>query len=219
MIIAESKPLHEIVSSLVCYEKVLVLGCGTCVTVCMTGGNKEARALIHDLNNSIECYQKLPCFEYNTIERQCERDIVENYLELPDKCDAVLSLACGAGVQTLSSIYKHIPVIPALNTSFLGATVEPGIWTEQCCGCGDCILAFCGGICPVTRCAKKIFNGPCGGSKNGKCEISEEVDCAWALIIDRLRNLNQLYLLDRVISVRDWSRDRGGGPRKLVHNH
>jgi len=217
MIVGELKPLPEIIAALKGYRKVLTLGCGTCVTVCLTGGDKEARALALDITQTMKPGHDLPSFEVQTIERQCERDLVEKYLQIPDECDAILSLACGAGVQTLSGIYRHLPVIPALNTSFLGALDEPGVWNEKCYGCGDCVLAYTGGICPVARCAKRLFNGPCGGSKNGTCEISETVDCAWSLIIERLKDLNRLDLFDLIIPFRDWSTDRSGGPRKLEH--
>ncbi len=218
MIVGERKPLQEIAGTISGFNRVLILGCGTCVTVCMTGGDKEARTLARDLTRSGEFNHQIPSFEVDTIERQCERDLIETYLVLPDQTDAVLSLACGAGVQTLSGIYSHLPVLPALNTSFLGSLVEPGVWTEQCCGCGDCVLAITGGICPVARCAKRLFNGPCGGSKYGKCEINGEVDCAWSLIIDRLTRLNRLSLIERILPIRDWSADRGGGPRRLTHS-
>jgi hypothetical protein len=141
---------------------------------------------------------------------------VEENLEIPESVDAILSLACGAGVQTVSEVYPHLPVIPALNTTFLGAVDEPGIWQEKCRGCGDCILAETGGICPVSRCAKQLFNGPCGGAKNGMCEIRNDVPCAWNLIIERLTALDMLENLARIVPPRDWSRDRSGGPRKLV---
>jgi hypothetical protein len=93
---------------------------------------------------------------------------------------------------------------------------EPGIWREKCRGCGDCILAETAGICPVTRCAKQLFNGPCGGAKNGMCEIRNDVPCAWNLIIERLIALDMMENLSRIIPPRDWSRDRSGGPRELV---
>jgi ferredoxin len=217
MIVGKLKPLNEIISSIAPYRKVMVLGCGTCVTVCLTGGDKEARALARELANPNHYKGPEPDFEVDTIERQCERDMVKAFLEMPPDCDAILSLACGAGVQTLSGLYSSLPIIPALNTSFLGALDEPGIWKEKCHGCGDCVLAFTGGICPVARCAKRLFNGPCGGSSEGKCEIDPSVDCAWAQIIARLTNLHRLDLYENIIPPKDWSADRGGGPRILRH--
>jgi len=216
MIVAEPKPLQEIALSIAGYKNVMILGCGTCVSVCLTGGDKEAGILSEELSLSKYFKETPPSFIVKTIERQCEKDMVETYLEIPHGIDAILSMACGAGVQTVSEIFKKIPVLPALNTTFLGALEEPRLWREKCQGCGNCILALTAGVCPVSRCAKKLFNGPCGGSSKGKCEISQEVDCAWQLIIDRLEGLGRIEDYARIIPFRDWSVDRGGGPRKLI---
>jgi ferredoxin len=216
MIVAEPKPLQEVALSLSGYRNVMILGCGTCVSVCLTGGDKEAGILSEELISS-KCFKDgPPSFIVKTIERQCEKDMVEAYLEMPHEIDAILSMACGAGVQTVSEIHKKIPVLPALNTTFLGALEEPGLWREKCQGCGNCILALTAGVCPVARCAKKLFNGPCGGSSRGKCEISSDIDCAWHMIIERLEGLGKTENYSRIIPFRDWSTDRGGGPRKLV---
>lgn len=216
MIVAEPKPLEEIALSLAGYKNVIILGCGTCVSVCLTGGDKEAGILSEELTTSKYFKEATPSFIVKTIERQCEKDMVETYFQLPQEVDAILSMACGAGVQTVSEIFKNIPVLPALNTTFIGAFDEPGLWREKCQGCGNCILALTAGVCPVARCAKKLFNGPCGGSSKGKCEISQDVECAWHLIIDRLEGLGRKGDYDRIIPSRDWSTDRGGGPRKLT---
>jgi ferredoxin len=216
MIVAEPKPLQEVALSIAGYKNVLILGCGTCVSVCLTGGDKEAGILSEELTASRYFGENSPSLIVKTVERQCERDMVETYLEMPPETDAILSMACGAGVQTVSEIYNKIPVLPALNTTFLGALEEPRMWREKCQGCGNCILALTAGVCPVSRCAKKLFNGPCGGSSKGKCEIGQEVDCAWQLIIDRLEGLGKINSYECMIPPRDWSTDRGGGPRKLI---
>ncbi|HDR15334.1 MAG TPA: hypothetical protein ENN79_07635 [Desulfobacteraceae bacterium] len=216
MIVAETKPLHETVSSIACFRNILVAGCGSCVTVCLTGGSKAVEDLVRELSLPYRYKGEPPAFRIASVIRQCEKDLVEENLEIPPSIDAILSLACGAGVQTVSEVYPRLPVIPALNTTFLGAVDEPGIWEEKCRGCGDCILAQTAGICPVTRCAKQLFNGPCGGSRDGKCEIRDDVPCAWNLIIERLTALNMMENLTRIIAPRDWSLDRSGGPRKLI---
>lgn len=216
MIVAEPKPLQEVALSLAGYKNVLILGCGTCVSVCLTGGDKEASILKDELSTSKLFKDAPPSFTVSTIERQCEKDWIEEFFKLPQEIDAVLSMACGAGVQTVSEVLKTIPVLPALNTTFIGALDEPGVWREKCQGCGNCVLALTGGVCPVARCAKKLFNGPCGGSSKGKCEISQEVDCAWHMIIERLEGLGRARDYERIIPFRDWSTDRGGGPRKLT---
>jgi ferredoxin len=215
MIVGKLKPIEEIVNSILDFRRVHILGCGTCVTVCLTGGDREAQALSRELASGRYFTENPPTFTVDTIERQCEWDLVKTYLQMPPDTDAVLSLACGAGVQTVAEVFRELPVIPALNTTFLGALDEPGIWREKCRGCGDCVLAYTGGICPVSRCAKRLFNGPCGGATRGKCEINEEVDCAWHLIIDRLKALGRLDDYDKIHPPKDWSHDGAGGPRSM----
>jgi ferredoxin len=213
MIVAELKPIDEIAESISHFKKVAIVACGGCVSICLTGGANNADALARELAHPRH-YQSLPpVFDTTTIQRQCEKDFVNAFLNIPPDADAILSLACGAGVQTVAEAMETLPVIPALNTSFLGSLDAPGIWREKCQGCGNCLLAFTGGICPVSRCAKHLLNGPCGGSKNGKCEIGEDIDCAWQLIIDRLKVLGRLDEYEKLFPLKDWSTDRGKGPR------
>ena len=215
MIVGKPKPVEEILSSISDFRRVLVVGCGTCVTVCLTGGDREARALARELAHRNRDKKDPTVLGVDTVERQCERDLVGTCLQIPPETDAILSLACGAGVQTLAEVFKELVVIPALNTTFLGALDEPGIWREKCHGCGDCILTYTGGICPVSRCAKRLFNGPCGGSSRGKCEIGEDMDCAWQMIIDRLRTLGRLADYEKIHPPKDWTSARSGGPRTM----
>jgi ferredoxin len=215
MIVGHLKPMDEIVSSIQGFRKVLVLGCGTCVTVCLTGGDREARALVRELEEGPFFAKNSPSLDVDTVERQCVGDMLRSFVTPPPDTEAILSLACGAGVQTLAEVYPDLHVIPALNTTFLGALNEPGTWEEKCQGCGDCVLALTGGVCPVSRCAKRLLNGPCGGSSGGKCEINAHVDCAWQLIIDRLKLLGRLSEYEKIQPLKDWSQDRAGGPRNL----
>ena len=149
MIVGELKPIKEIADSISGCRSVVILGCGTCVTVCLTGGEREAWTLAKELANGKYFDSLQPEFNVETIERQCEADLVRTYFEVPAGTDAILSMACGAGVQTVAAVCGELPVIPALNTTFLGALDEPGIWSERCQGCGDCVLAYTAGICPV----------------------------------------------------------------------
>ena len=161
MIVGNLKPMEEIAASVAGLKNVLVVGCGSCVTVCLSGGDREARQLADEL--SLPLYYPdapPPAFAVNGIVRQCEKDLVKTYLTLPPETDAVISLACGAGVQTMADVFAPLPVFPALNTTFLGALDEPGIWREKCHGCGDCMLSFTGSICPVARCAKSLLQRP-----------------------------------------------------------
>jgi ferredoxin len=222
MIVGHQKPIEEILASLKGYRRIMILGCGTCVSVCLTGGDKEAHALARAIERARSQEDLPPILEVATMERQCERDWIPKFLHVSDEVEAILSLACGAGVQTVADAFKGLPVIPALNTTFLGALDQAGVWNEKCLGCGDCVLAQTGGVCPVARCAKRLFNGPCGGSSNGKCEISavvgRDVECAWQLIIDRLTALGRLDDYYKIQPPKDWSTETAMGPRTLVHS-
>ncbi len=214
MIVGDLKPLEEIAPSISTFRKVLVVGCGSCVTVCLSGGEREAQRLARELAYIKHYKSDPPTFNVTVIERQCEHDLVRSYLEIPLETDAILSLAGGAGVQTVADVFEPLPVIPALNTTFIGAADEPGVWNEKCRGCGDCVLTYTAGICPVARCAKSIYNGPCGGSEEGHCEIDFDVPCAWSLIFYRLKKQNKLHILEEIMEPRDWRPGGGKGPRE-----
>ena len=213
MIVADMKPLEEIAASVAEYNQVFILGCGSCVTVCLSGGEREAQQLSRELLRSGLFAGNLPNLATGSIIRQCELDLVTAYQPIPSDTEAILSLACGCGVQTVADAFDPLPVIPALNTTFYGASNEAGIWREVCQGCGDCVLSHTGSICPVARCAKSLFNGPCGGSQNGRCEIYTDNPCAWAMIYYRLKKQNKLQLLHEVHAPRDWQPAGGAGPR------
>lgn len=151
-----------------------------------------------------------------TIDRQCVKEFVIQLDDVIDQYDAILSLGCGTGVQAIADMYPEVPVIPALNTEFMGETKDQGYWVESCIGCGDCMLYYFGGVCPLTRCSKQLLNGPCGGSMDGKCEVNPEVPCAWQLIIDRLTNFGALDRLEMIYPPKDWSKKQGAGPRKII---
>ncbi len=219
MIVAESKPLDEVFGFIENYSKVLVLGCGECVTVCHVGGEKEVGVLAQALRLKAKTEGKQIEFSENTVQRQCEPEFVEPIIEGLEDVQAVLSIACGVGVNFFAERLGTIPVFPGVNTTFMGATVEHGEWAERCAGCGQCILDLTGGICPVARCAKSILNGPCGGTNDGMCEIStpeNPVDCVWVKIIERMEELGTLDRLQEIVPPKDWSTARDGGPRRLV---
>lgn len=216
MIVAKKKPIEEIIEEIKSHSKILIAGCNECVTVCESGGKKEVAVLASALRMYFLNQGKDIKIDEVTLERQCDHEYLEEIRKMVDQYDAVLSLACGVGVQFLAEKYTRTPVYPGVDTSFMGVTQERGVWTERCQGCGQCILARTGGICPVSRCAKRIFNGPCGGSTKGKCEISRELDCAWQLIIDRLKDLGKLGDYEQIQPIKDWSTERAGGPRKVT---
>ncbi|HEX9948673.1 MAG TPA: methylenetetrahydrofolate reductase C-terminal domain-containing protein, partial [Thermodesulfobacteriota bacterium] len=152
-----------------------------------------------------------------TLERQCDPEYVEQIRGFAGEYQAILSIACGVGVQYMAEHYKNIPALPGLNTAFMGGSLEQGVWSERCQGCGTCILHLTGGICPVTRCSKSLFNGPCGGSSKGKCEVNPEIECGWQLIIDRLKALGEFEnRFAELFPIKDWSTSRDGGLRRIT---
>ncbi len=216
MIVADRKPIEEIIDEIKNHAHILILGCNECVTVCEAGGKKEVGVLASALRMNFLTQGREVKIDEITLERQCDHEYLEEIRDVIDRYDAVVSLACGVGVQFMAEKYRATPVYPGVNTCFMGATEERGLWTERCQGCGQCILARTGGICPVSRCAKRLFNGPCGGSTQGKCEVSKETICAWQLIIERLDALGRMDDYERISPIKDWSTDRAGGPRKVV---
>jgi ferredoxin len=216
MIIAEQKPLEEIKGLIAEGKKIIVVGCGTCVTVCLAGGEKEAGILATSLQMASKIDGDAKEVTNVTVQRQCEWEYIDPIAEQIAEADVVLSLGCGIGVQALVERFPDAWVVPGLNTSFLGLPVEQGIWEERCAACGTCILGLTGGICPIARCAKQLLNGPCGGSQDGVCEINKDTPCAWQLIYDRLKVNDRLHLLQEIQPPKDWSTSRDGGPRTIT---
>jgi len=216
MIVAEPKPLAEVYGLLEKAKKILVVGCGGCVTVCLAGGEKETGVTASALRLMAQTAgDQLETVEV-TLPRQCDpeyMDQLEPYVT--DDIDCILSMACGVGVQYIAERFNKW-VVPGLNTTFAGGSRQQGVFEERCGLCGECILYRTGGICPIIRCSKSNQNGPCGGSQNGKCEVSPEIDCAWQLIYDRMKALGRLETLLEIQPPKDWSRSRDGGPRKMI---
>jgi ferredoxin len=216
VIVGEQKPITEIIDKVSPYDKLLILGCGTCVKTCFSGGEEEVAILASALRLAFQKNGRKIKIEELTIERQCEDEFIKEAALDVKRNDAVLSLACGAGVQMIASRFTRSPVLPGVNTTFIGVLEKQGLFAEKCLGCGNCILDVFAGICPITRCSKKLLNGPCGGSQNGKCEVNSETDCAWQLIIDRSKSFGQMDRLLTYIPPKDWRTSQAGGPRKLL---
>ena len=216
MIVASRKPLEEIVEQVENEERILVAGCGTCVAVCMAGGEKEAELLTIELRMALKLKGKTPDIQTVTIQRQCEKEFAETLAPHVADRDVVVSMGCGAGVQFLAGTFLEKRIIPGLNTEFIGVVNAPGEFQEVCGACGSCILHLTGGICPIARCSKSLLNGPCGGSSQGHCELGEDVDCAWQQIYDRLKAQGRLELLSQINAPKDWSTNRDGGPRRVM---
>lgn len=216
MIVAEQKPLEEIRRMITPYEKVLIVGCGTCMTVCGAGGEREVSFLHSALRLAqAKSGNGTHNFSEYTVKRQCDTEFLDVLVDKVGDVDAVLSLGCGIGVQVVAERFQGVPVLPGVNTSFMGAADEWGVWDERCAACGDCRLEDTGGICPITRCTKGILNGPCAGAKKGKCEANKDIDCAWILIYQRLEGLQQLEKMRRYYPPRNFRTIPR--PKRIVH--
>jgi ferredoxin len=216
MIKAKEKPLEEIIGMVQDFSKLLIAGCDGCVTVCEAGGLKEAKVLASALRLYFANQGKKVEIDETSLTRQCNKEYLEVLKDKMDAYDAVVSTACGCGVQFLAEMYTDKIIYPGVDTSFLGINEDRGIYSERCQGCGRCILAETGGICPITRCSKRMLNGPCGGSDKGKCEVNPDMPCGWQLIYDRLKILGQLDRFEKPTPPKDWTTSRDGGWRKIV---
>ncbi len=213
MIVAKRKPLEEIAEMISPYKKVTVIGCRSCVAICLAGGEKEVNMLVSTMNLKNRKDGRDQVLEGLVVERQCEKEWVKEVEDRVLGSDLVLSMACSLGAQTIGDMYPHKLVFPALNTGIFGVPEEQGVWSEKCMGCGNCIIHTTGGICPIARCAKNMLNGPCGGSSNGKCEVNLDIDCAWYAIHERLKLQGRLELIETVNDPKDWSTSHSGGRR------
>jgi len=205
MIVAERKSLEEIEAMIEGFHKILVVGCGTCVAVCMAGGEKEVELLAAQLRMKGKLEDKQRTVDEITVTRQCDREFLEPLAKYIGEYDAVISTGCGAGVQFLAERYDDKIVLPALNTRFIGVAEDAGVWSQRCTACSDCVLDQTGGICPMTICPKNLMNGPCGGTNHGKCEVDDEKDCAWTLIYNRLKKIGRLDYLKKIQPPKDYS--------------
>ncbi len=192
MVKAKRKPIEEIKNTIADYKKVLTIGCGGCVSVCLAGGQREVNTLNAELKLAYKLEKVSKIMGSYTVERQCNPQFLVEIKEMVKDYDCIISMACGAGVQLIAETFKEIPVFPGVNTISIGIDKDIGMYEEKCRACGECVLAYTGGICPVTRCAKGVFNGPCGGTNQGKCEISQDIPCAWLDIYERLKGQNRL---------------------------
>jgi ferredoxin len=182
VIVTEKKPLNEIIRNLRSIDalSVAVIGCGSCATLSETGGLKQ----VEGMSEALKEHGFKVTFQ-TVIDSACHERLAARELKKADsEFDSVVVLACGSGVQNIADIILK-PVVPGLNTSFIGKTKRPGIFYEYCSACGNCILAETGGICVKTRCPKSVLNGPCGGMHKGKCEVYPDRDCAWIEVWQR----------------------------------
>ncbi|MHA1144615.1 MAG: methylenetetrahydrofolate reductase C-terminal domain-containing protein [Candidatus Helarchaeota archaeon] len=190
MIVTREKPLDEISQSLdtVNAKKILVVGCDGC---CQPPRSlKEAKTMGMMLELKYRKDGKDFEFEAITCLRQCDESIAATTLRpwIEKGHNVILSMACGIGVQMLAEIFPEVAVFPAQNTLFMGGKKIEG-HVEKCAACGDCLLGYTGGVCPVANCAKSLMNGPCGGQVEGKCEVGNyKHPCAWIEIWKKLKD-------------------------------
>jgi len=217
MIVANRKEIGEIRDMLKDHNNVLLVGCGTCVTVCLSGGERETGILGSALRISLKLIGKNDIsVDECTIERQCDNAFIDGLADKVSNYDAICSLGCGAGVQALADRFPGVPVYPGLNTQFMGILESQGLWAEKCSGCGNCRLGEFVGVCPITRCAKHLLNGPCGGSRKGQCEVRPGLECAWCVIYEKAVKLGVLDRFSAIVTPNDWSKGLDGGPRVVT---
>lgn len=213
MIVARRKPFAEIEAMLKEHKQVLTVGCGTCVAVCLVGGEKEVRLLNAELDLARRLENRPIELGARTLERQCDREYLEELTDSMGAFDALLSMACGVGIQCLAERFPSVPVYPAVDTTGAAANLGVGWYEERCRSCGHCVLAQTAGICPVTMCAKGLYNGPCGGTNAGQCEIGDDHPCAWHRIYERLAQQGRLATIQTVWPAVAWEDQF---PRRLV---
>ena len=190
--ITKQKSLEEIEQQLEGLDRVYVIGCGTCTTMTKTGGTEEVldmKERLQDMGKMVTGWTVIPiaCDEMTEVSLKENNGAIQN-------ANCILVMTCGLGVQRVA-FYIDKPVIPALDTLFIGLEESPGNFHEVCAQCGQCVLGWTAGICPITACHKHLLNGPCGGTNNGKCEVDKEKDCAWTLIYQRLKEQGRLDLM------------------------
>lgn len=214
MIITEQKPLLEIINSLKGYTKVFLVGCGECATTCKTGGKDELLKMKEQLEKQGKtvlgaCIPDAPC-----VAAQIKTELAKNIKTLRE-AEVILVLACGLGVQSVKDNDRvGLVVLPSCNSLFGAVMDSLGNFYEKCSMCGECVLEFTGGICPITLCPKGLLNGPCGGVDRGKCEVDKEKDCAWVLIYKELEKRKKLSNLKKIKEPKDFKKTTK--PRKLI---
>lgn len=210
MIVTKKRELNKLIDNIKDYKSIFLLGCSECASLCGTGGEPELKAMKETLESQGKevigmLVAKSGCQVLGT------KLELKPFKEVIDKADCIVVMSCGAGTQTAVELYEDKPVYPANDSMFLGNMTRLKVFDERCSLCGECILDKTGGICPITRCAKSLLNGPCGGSQDGKCEISPDLSCAWELIIERLSRIGCLHLLEEIAPPKNWEPSHNSG--------
>ncbi len=200
--ITKQKPFEEVQQLLEKLDRVYIIGCGTCAAMTKTGGVEQ----VHEMRKRLQELGKLVTGSI-VIPIACD-EMTETAIKENDgpvqNANCILVMACALGVHRVS-LYIGKPVIPALDTLFIGMEDSPGDFHEVCAQCGQCVLGRTAGICPLTACHKGLLNGPCGGTNNGKCEVDKNRDCAWTLIYKRLEEQGRLDLMRQYEPPKDFN--------------
>lgn len=210
MIITKKREFKDLMENIRNYQSFFLIGCSECATLCGTGGEPELKGL----KEALEAEGKtvtgtlLPKTGCQTLGTKIE---LKKDRKACDAADAVIVLSCGAGTQSAVEIFPDKPVYPANDSMFLGNMTRFQMFDERCSLCGKCVLDKTGGICPVTACPKGLLNGPCGGTDEGKCEVSPDIECAWVRIYQRMKRIGQLGKMKQSIEPKDWSAGRKPG--------
>ena len=203
MIITQKKPSEELLGMLEGATNVIISGCGECATVCRTGGTDQ----IEEMKTFLEEHGKKvlgTMYPQTGCNKLLIKKELKQFKEIMPQVEAIVSLSCGDGTQTLAGNVEK-PVYPGNNTMFLGEIERITLFSEACRFCGDCVLGNTGGICPVTKCAKSLMNGPCGGARNGMCEVNPENPCAWIEIYKRLKMLGQVEKMEKIADNKNYA--------------
>jgi len=197
MIVTKKREFNELMENIKNYRSIFLLGCSECAALCGTGGEPEVKAMKEALESEGKeitgtFVAKSGCQVLGT------KVELKPFKEAIDKADCIIVMSCGAGTQTAVELYEDKPVLPSNDSLFLANMTRLKVFDERCSLCGKCILDKTGGICPITRCAKGLINGPCGGSREGRCEVSKDTPCAWQQIYSRLTKLNLLNSLKEI---------------------
>jgi len=201
---SKRKPLDQIKEALADYHTILNVGCGGCASVCLVGGQREVAGLNTELAEIFRLNHEPKKLTGYIVERQCNETFLAELDPFVEDCDCMMSMACGAGAQLMAERYPQKPVFPAVDTIAIGVDRAIGVYEEKCRACGDCVIGYTGGICPVTRCAKGLFNGPCGGTQDGKCEVDHEINCSWYDTYLRLKEQNRLAQIMKIRRPTAW---------------
>ena len=217
MIVSKQKELDDIIKKI--KGSVFIFGCGICSDTSRTGGPREVesmRKILTDRNIAVEGTYVIDAMCHLQKVRKAARDNREGL----SKVQTVLALSCGSGVQSaVMGLPDNIKVVSGVDTMFLGNIENLSSLKEMCSLCGNCVLNETGGICPVTLCPKGLLNGPCGGMKNYKCEIDENMDCAWVKIYERSVVQNTLEDIKKTAKPKDYSVKKPAATLKFSGSH